>query len=29
MTKEELVRLFRTYNAGAETFRKESESHER
>jgi coenzyme F420-reducing hydrogenase gamma subunit len=29
MTKEELVRLFRTYNAGAEAFRKESESHER
>ena len=29
MTREDLVRLFRTYNAGADAFRKESESHER
>jgi coenzyme F420-reducing hydrogenase gamma subunit len=29
MTREELVRLFRSYNAGADAFRKESESHER
>jgi sulfhydrogenase subunit delta len=29
MAPEELVRLFRTYNAGADAFRKESETHER
>jgi sulfhydrogenase subunit delta len=29
MVPEELVRLYRTYNAGADAFRKESESHER
>ncbi len=29
MTSGELVRLFRNFNAGAEAFRKESESHER